>query len=137
MNTFVLRKRENLQRLGALLREHWEEQAHVGRPLEVVVREHEPRRSTEQNSMLWALLTDVSRQVNWHGMTLTPDDWKDLFTASLRQQRLVPAIDGNGFVALGARTSRMSKPELSQLLELILAFGTERGVAWTHDEVLA
>lgn len=131
-HTFVLRSREHLQRLGALLREHWEEQAHVGRPLEVVVREYEPRRSTDANAMMWGLLTDVSRQVEWHGQRLAAEDWKEMFSAALRRQRVVPAIDGQGFVVLGQRTSRMSKSEFSDLLELILAFGAEREVQWSE-----
>lgn len=132
-HTFVLRKREQLQRLGALIREHWEEQAQVGRPLEVVVREYEPRRSTDANAMMWALLFDIAAQVEWHGQRLTAEDWKQMFSAALRRQRVVPAIDGHGFVVLGQRTSKMTKAEFADLLELILAFGAERGVVWTES----
>lgn len=132
-HTFVLRQREHLQRLGALIREHWEEQAQVGRPLEVVVREYEPRRSTDANAMMWALLTDIARQVEWHGQRLAPADWKEMFSASLRRQRVVPAIDGAGFVVLGQSSSRMTKTQFSDLLELILAFGAERGVQWSES----
>lgn len=92
-----------------------------------------PRRSIDQNSKLWALLTEVARQVDWYGQKLSPEDWKDMFTASLRKARVVPGIDG-GFVPLGMRTSDMSKEEMSQLIELILAFGSERGVRF-GDEV--
>jgi hypothetical protein len=46
----------------------------------------------------------------------------------------VPNLDGTGFVALGLSTSRMSKRELSDLMELISAFGAERGVEWTEPE---
>lgn len=132
-HTFVLRQREHVQRLGALIREHWEEQAHVGRPLEVVVREYEPRRSVDANAMMWALLSDIARQVEWHGQHLAPADWKEMFSASLRRQRVVPAIDGAGFVVLGQSTSRMTKAQFSDLLELILAFGAERGVQWSES----
>ena len=53
--------------------------------------------------------------------------------AALRKARVVPGIDG-GFVPLGMRTSDMSKGELSQLLELIAAFGAERGVKFGDEE---
>ena len=87
------------------------------------------KRTIPQNDRMWAMLTDVASQVEWYGHRLTPDDWKDMFTASLRQERVVPGING-GFVVLGQRTSDMTKEELSDLMELIAAFGTERGVTF-------
>jgi len=41
----------------------------------------------------------------------------------------VPGIDG-GFVVLGLSTSKMSKEEMSELLELALAFGAQKGVVF-------
>lgn len=90
----------------------------------------EPTRTLEQNSRLWASLADVSEQVNWYGKKLAPEDWKHVFTASLRKLEVVPNLDGTGFVALGTSTSKMSKREISDLLELIYAFGAERGVVF-------
>lgn len=92
-----------------------------------VVEIKPPTRSMDQNAALWAALSDVSRQVEWYGVRLTEDEWKDVFTAALKKSKVVPGIDG-GFVVIGARTSKMSKSELSDLLELIYAFGFERGV---------
>lgn len=88
----------------------------------------EPTRSLDQNARLWASLSDVSQQVDWYGKKLSPEDWKNVFTASLKKMEVVPNLDGTGFVALGQSTSRMSKRELSDLLELVYSFGTERGV---------
>lgn len=51
-------------------------------------------RTLEQNRLLWAALTDISRQVDWYGEKLSPDDWKHVLSASLRKQRAVPGIDG-------------------------------------------
>lgn len=94
------------------------------------VVEIKPRtRSLEQNSRLWAILTDVSNQVVWHGRKLTQEEWKHVFTASLKRQDVVPGLDG-GFVALGLSTSKMTKKELSDLMELISAFGVEQGVVF-------
>lgn len=93
------------------------------------------KRSNEQNKRLWAMLTDVSRQVEWYGKTLSPEDWKHLFTASLQKTRAVPGIDG-GFVVLGLSTSRMTKAEMSDLQTLIEAFGAERGVTFTAPEYI-
>ncbi len=88
----------------------------------------EVKRTLAQNDLLWARLTDVSAQVEWYGQKLTPDDWKDMFTASLRKARVTPGIDPGSFVVLGLHTSDLSKQEFSDLLELIAAFGAEHGV---------
>lgn len=100
----------------------------AGRPVTLTVSE-EPRSST-QNRAMWAALTDISRQVEWYGQKMSPEDWKHVFTAALIKQRAVPGIDG-GFVVLGAHTSTMSKSQMSELLDLIHAFGNERGVLWS------
>jgi len=88
----------------------------------------EPTRTLEQNALLWPLLGCLSKQLDWYGAKLSPDDWKDLLTASLTKQRSAPAIDGGGFVVFGERTRTYSKAKLSELVELIMAFGAERGV---------
>lgn len=98
------------------------------RPLMVEIKEK--TRSLEQNALLWATLTEVSRKVVWHGRKLTPENWKDIFTAALKKQDVVPNISGDGFVILGQSTSKMSKKELTELIELIYAFGAENGVVF-------
>ena len=95
-----------------------------------VVTLAEPNRTLDQNSLLWPLLTEVSKQVDWYGNKLTADEWKDVFSASLKRQKVVPGLDG-GFVVCGQSTSRMSKREFSDLVELIYAFGAERGVVFS------
>lgn len=89
-------------------------------------------RSSEQNRRLWAMLTDVSSQVDWYGQKLSPEDWKHIFTASLKKTRAVPGIDG-GIVVLGQSTSRMTKAEMCDLQTLIEAFAAERGVVLGVD----
>lgn len=65
-------------------------------------------------------------------MKLDSEDWKHIFTAALKGQRSAPGING-GFVVLGQSTSKMKVSEFSKLLELIYAFGAERGVQWSED----
>lgn len=86
-----------------------------------------PTRSLEQNALMWPLLTALSKQIVWHGAKLSPDDWKDMLTASLRKQRAAPGIDG-GFVVFGERTKTYSKAKFSELVELIYCFGAQHGV---------
>ena len=90
------------------------------------------RRSIPQNARMWAMLTDVSRQLPWHGVKLPPDDWKLIFLDALKREvRVVPALDGRGFVNLGRSSSDLSKEEMSDLMELIAAFGTQHGVVFS------
>lgn len=85
-------------------------------------------RSNDQNARMWAMLTDVARQLKWHGERLEPGDWKLLFLDALgRENRVVPGING-GIVSLGTSSSRLSKDEMSDLMEVIAAFGSNHGV---------
>ena len=93
----------------------------------------EATRSLEQNARLWAMLTDVSNQVVWHGHTLTPEEWKCVMTAAMKKQKVVPGVDG-GFVLIGARTSKMGVREMGELMELIEAFGAQQGVRFSARE---
>lgn len=93
-----------------------------------------PRRSLPQNDRLWAMLTDVSRQLPWHGIKLSTDDWKLIFLDALKREvRLVPNIDGNGFVSLGRSSSDLAVEEFSDLLAIIEAFAAEHGVALSDN----
>lgn len=92
-----------------------------------VVTVKEATRSLDQNAKLWPMLSEISAQVDWYGNKLSPDEWKDVFTAALKRSKVVPGLDG-GFVVVGARTSQMGKREFADLIELINAFAAERGV---------
>jgi len=87
-----------------------------------------PRRSLDQNALLWARLTTIAQSVDWYGTKMSAEDWKEVFSASLRKSRVVPGIDAGTFVVLGMRTSDMTKEEFSMLLDLIDAFAAERGI---------
>jgi hypothetical protein len=92
-----------------------------------IVTVSEPTRNLDQNAALWAMLTDISRQVDWYGNKLSQEEWKSAFSSALKKQKVVPGLDG-GFVVCGQATSKMTKSEFSELLELIAAFGANNGV---------
>lgn len=95
----------------------------------------EPKRSLPQNDRMWAMLTDLARQVPYHGIRLAADDWKLLFLDALKREvRMVPNLDGNGFVSLGRSSSDLSKAEMTDLIELIFAFGAQHGVVFADEE---
>lgn len=85
-------------------------------------------RSIEQNSRFWAILTDISNQMVWHGKKLAPEDWKHIFTATLRKQIAVPNLEHNGFVVLGSSSSKLNVREMAELQELMTAFAVENNI---------
>ncbi|EOD54139.1 NinB protein [Aeromonas molluscorum 848] len=99
----------------------------------MVIEIKEMTRSLAQNSMLWACLTDIAEQVNWHGRKLAKEDWKHVLSAALYQQDVVPNIDGTGFVVLGKSTSKMTVREMRDLIELAQAFGARQGVKFGDE----
>lgn len=99
----------------------------------VVVKIEPETRSLEQNRFLWRCLTDIAEQVEWYGQKLSAEDWKAILTASQKKQRAVAGIDG-GFVVLGQSTSKMTIAEMSELLELAMAFGTQQGVLFKDTD---
>lgn len=106
----------------------------LGNAVRVTLESLSPKRSIEQNAKMWAVLTDISRHVDWpvdgKMQRLEPEDWKDILSAGLKKtQRIAQGIDG-GFVMLGQRTSRMRVSEMIELIELAQAFGSSHGVVW-------
>lgn len=109
---------------------HWIECA----PVNTRVEFKRPRRTIPQNDRMWSMLTEVAEQLPWHGIKLSPDDWKLIFLDALKREvRMVPNIDGNGFINLGRSSSDLSKDEMSDLMELIAAFGAQHGVEFRTD----
>jgi hypothetical protein len=96
---------------------------------EIIIQERKSTRSLEQNAKMWAALSDIADQVEWYGQKLTKEEWKCVLSAAIKKQKAVPGIDG-GFVIIGAHTSKMSVSEMSDLLELATAFGTQHNVRW-------
>ena len=107
----------------------WVQKAPPGTRLEF----KKAKRTLEQNALLWSRLTEIARKIEWYGEKLTAEDWKDVFSASLCKARIVPALEGTGYVQLGFHTSDMTKSEMNDMLALIDAFAAQRGV--TFNEV--
>lgn len=87
------------------------------------------RRTVPQNSLLWSLLSDIAEQVPWHGVRLRPDDYKLLFLDAMKRElRVVPNLEGDGFCHLGRSSSDLSKSEMTDFIEFIIAWGTQKNV---------
>lgn len=113
----------------------------LGQSVDVTVDEAKDTRSIKQNRRMWALLTDVSKQVEWpihypdtdnewRMEYLDPEEWKDILSSGLRKEQRAAAGIGGGLVLLGQRTSKMTIKEMMELQDFIEYFGNERGVIW-------
>lgn len=91
------------------------------------------KRTIPQNARMWSMLSDVATQVEHGGRRYGAEDWKCLFMHALGQEvRFLPSLNGQGFVQIGYRSSDLSKAEMTELMDLIEAWGAEHGVVF-HD----
>lgn len=95
-----------------------------------VVKISEPTRTGEQNDKMWALISDVSR-AKPEGRVHVPEVWKALFMQSCGHQvAFEQGLDGQPF-PIGFRSSRLTKKQMSDLIECIYEYGARFGVRWT------
>lgn len=114
----------------------------MGAPWNTRVEFKGPKRSLPQNDRMWAMLTELATQLRWHGQRLTADDWKLVMLDALRREtsqqlRIVPNTDGTGFVNLSTSSSDLDKGEMTDLIELMFAFGAKHGVVFADDKEMA
>ena len=103
-----------------------------GAPAGTRVEFKEPKRTLPQNDRMWAMLTDIAKQKEHFGQRYTPDDWKKIILHALgREARFVPALDGQGFIPLGQSSSDLSKAEMSDMIEFMMAWGAENKIVWS------
>jgi hypothetical protein len=89
-------------------------------------------RTLDQNSLMWRLLTDISL-ARPEGRKWVPDVWKAAFMHSLGHQvQFAEGLDGSGPFPLGFRTSKLTKPQMSDLIEVIYEYGARHGVEWSE-----
>lgn len=92
-----------------------------------VLTVEEERRTLSQNDKLHALLTEISKEIEWAGKKRDVDCWKRLLVAAWLRSRnenveLLPALDGMGVDIIFRKTSKMNKAELSELIDYVEAW---------------
>lgn len=92
-------------------------------------------RSTDQNSKLHAVITDVANQLEYMGKKRTLQQWKILLIsghaiATENEAEVLPGIE-NEFVTFRESSAQMSKKRLASVIEYIHAYGSEKGVRWS------
>ena len=86
-----------------------------------------PSRSNEQNALMWSLLSEVSR-AKPDGRQHTPDVWKALFMSACGHAvQFETGLDGAPF-PLGFRSSRLTKEQMTDLIEFILQYCAEKQI---------
>lgn len=100
----------------------------------MVVKVEQEKRGLDQNAMLHALLTQISRQVEWAGAKRDVDVWRRLLTASWCRARgerveMLPALDGHGVDIVFRRTSQLTRAECAELIDFVQAWAAEHGVS--------
>ena len=93
------------------------------------------KRSLDQNSMLWSALSQIALQKTHCGRKYTPDQWKVIFMhACGREVQFIPSLDQSTFIPWGQRSSDLSKAEMSELLECVVAWCAQNGVKLYDDQ---
>jgi len=102
-------------------------------PANAILTIREATRSTDQNSKLWAMLSDVSRAMP-DGRRHTPEVWKTLFMhACGHAVQFETGLNGQPFPT-GFRSSKLTKSQMADLITFIIQWGDEKGVVWTGPE---
>lgn len=92
----------------------------------------EPRRTLSQNDKMHAMLTDIALSKPL-GRKHTPDDWKAIaMNACSWECAFLEGLDGRPF-PVGFRSSKLTKVQMSTLIDWLQAFGDENGVRWTDE----
>lgn len=109
----------------------------TGHVYRMTVQEDNPqklRRTREQNDKMWAMLTEISQQVEHCGRHYSPDEWKVLLMhACGHEVKFLPALDQKTFVPYGGRSSQMTVAQMNELIEFMVYWGDEHGVQFATD----
>ncbi|MEA9994559.1 MULTISPECIES: recombination protein NinB [unclassified Pseudomonas] len=123
---FALRNTQDITRIMGFLHG-----TSLDKPKVVTIKDE--KRPDVLNRKMWAMLRDISNQVEWYGKKLTDEDWKCLFSASVEKQRAEPGLDG-GFVVMAVSTRKQSAKWFSDFFEVMQAFGAERNVRFSETD---
>lgn len=99
-------------------------------PANAVVKISPEKRSDDQNAKMWAMLSDVSR-AKPEGRRHIPEVWKCLFMQACGHEvAFEHGLDGRPF-PIGFHSSKLTKAQMSDLIEFIHAWGSNHGIQWS------
>jgi hypothetical protein len=91
-------------------------------------------RSNDQNAAMWSVLTQINRQRPVHnGVKMSAVLWKAIFLQALGAELvMLPTLEGGGLFPFGHRSSKLTKDEMSNLIELMLAWAATEELTIEH-----
>lgn len=93
-----------------------------------VVTVEPPRRTLAQNDLMWSLLTKLML-AKPEGRTLPIAFWKGLAMDLAGHKPIWErSLDGESMVCLGYKSSRLSKAEMSDVIEAIHSYAARHGI---------
>jgi hypothetical protein len=96
-----------------------------------------PKRTLPQNARLWAMISDiVDQKKTIDNQEFQAEEWKCIFLQALGQEPdILPTLDGRNFFSTGHSSSKLSKEQMSALLEYIICWGAENNVRWSDPQL--
>ena len=91
-------------------------------------------RSLNQNSLIHSVIGQISKQAQHLGSTWDAEDFKRLLVWQWAKEtgrsapKIIPSLDGTGFVQLGLQTRKFTKHDASEFYEWLMAWCAENGV---------
>lgn len=100
-------------------------------PNDAIVKISAATRSDDQNAKMWAMLSDVSRSAPEERHHI-PEVWKCIFMAALGHEVMFTMGLNNQPFPIGFKTSKLTKAQMSDLIEFIYAYGAQHNVKWSE-----
>lgn len=124
--TFILRTQDHAQACWAFIKSNAAAMAEQGQPLEVRVSVYKAKRSTEQNALMWVLLTQIADQAWVAGRQFAAEVWAEHFKRELLPEETARGVKKwkflpNGERVLAMSTSNLNVSEFSTYLEKLQA----------------
>lgn len=116
--TFILRHAEAVRQCRALIAREWAAAASRNKPLTVVVAEHHERRSSRQNRLLHALLTEIAENVRPDGRQYDLDFWKEYVRRRFIGSEEMTLPDGTR-IERGLSTASLSVGDFTELIDRV------------------
>ena len=100
------------------------------------------KRSGAENRLLHAMLSYISKNIDWAGKKHDVDTWKRLMTAAWcratnEHVEILPAVDGHGVDIVFSRTSELTRSECADLISFIYAWGAMHDIQFPDREAIA
>jgi hypothetical protein len=127
------------QQASDLMNRLWprvKESLSVGKKLTLEIKD--ASKSREQERLYHELIGQIAKQAQHVGSKWSADDFKRLLVDQFAREigltgaKIVPNLDGTGFVQLGVQTRKFTVDQGSQFIEWLYAWAANNGV--TIDE---